>query len=306
MKRNETKSNLMPLSLAASALPIVLGFAQVALAKPAKIEAIGHQVDVQTTFAESFNGSVKGSLAVGGSAATMPNIIRLAKAFAETRGVKSVASSDFHYAVEMRAKVGADGKPVALVGGKQPLVNDEFQIFPSHGRAEFDHGAEGHERVAEIADLFEEKDQLIVPHNQPNAAGTDLELVPFDVKEYAYSILDPRKEILIYKNGAASYDVFQNPRTAQIYGMINPSKNLPIYVYGWATDFCVRAAALGFAKLGYTNVNVVSDAVAGVFPDKTAASIEEMKAAGVKFVTTDEVLKSLQALKPKYEKKKAR
>ncbi len=63
-------------------------------------------------------------------------------------------------------------------------------------------------------------------------------------------------------------------------------------VFGVATDYCVRAAALGLAQSG-ARVWLVEDAVRGVTPDTTALAINEMRAAGVVFTTTDEVLNRL-------------
>jgi nicotinamidase/pyrazinamidase len=63
-------------------------------------------------------------------------------------------------------------------------------------------------------------------------------------------------------------------------------------VFGVATDYCVRDCALGLAEAG-AHVLLVEDAVRGVAGDTTSRTIDEMRAAGVEFTTTDEVLKSL-------------
>ncbi len=246
-------------------------------AHAAKIRVIGHQVDTQDTFAQAHEGAPDGSLAVSGSGQTIPNIVRLANAFANTRGAKSIASIDYHYEVEM----------------KVPGVNDEFKIFPSHGRAEFSNGAEGHQRIAGVAHAFADDRQLSVPHHKPNSSNTGLDLVDFDLESSRRAILDSRVEIVIQKNGPGSYDVFANPRTEKIYEMIDPTKELPIHVYGWATDYCVRAAALGLASRGYKNVYLVVDAIAGVAPDTISKAMKEMADAGVKITTTAEVLSKL-------------
>lgn len=59
-------------------------------------------------------------------------------------------------------------------------------------------------------------------------------------------------------------------------------------VYGVATDYCVKAAALGIAKMlrnrqGGT-VRLLLYACAGVAEDTTKAAIEEMRAAGIEIV----------------------
>lgn len=60
-------------------------------------------------------------------------------------------------------------------------------------------------------------------------------------------------------------------------------------VYGVATDYCVRAAALGLAQRGY-RTTVLTDAVAGITPEGVAAALDEMKAAGVTLTTSSTVL----------------
>jgi nicotinamidase/pyrazinamidase len=61
------------------------------------------------------------------------------------------------------------------------------------------------------------------------------------------------------------------------------------YVFGVATDYCVKSAALGLAKAG-KRTYVVADAVKALTPAGEKAAIDEMQAAGVALVTTDEVL----------------
>jgi len=63
-------------------------------------------------------------------------------------------------------------------------------------------------------------------------------------------------------------------------------------VFGVATDYCVRACALGLAAAG-ARVEVVEDAIRGVAADTTARTLEEMRAAGVEFTTTEAVMDGL-------------
>jgi nicotinamidase/pyrazinamidase len=63
-------------------------------------------------------------------------------------------------------------------------------------------------------------------------------------------------------------------------------------VFGVATDYCVRACVLGLAQVR-ANVLLVEDAVQGVALETTEKAIEEKRAAGIVFTTTDEVLKEL-------------
>jgi O-acetyl-ADP-ribose deacetylase (regulator of RNase III)/nicotinamidase-related amidase len=66
----------------------------------------------------------------------------------------------------------------------------------------------------------------------------------------------------------------------------------PCVVFGVATDYCVRACALGLAEAG-ARVLLVEDAIWGVAGETTSRAFDEMRAAGVEFTTTDEVLKGL-------------
>ncbi|MBX3194078.1 MAG: isochorismatase family protein [Schumannella sp.] len=56
-------------------------------------------------------------------------------------------------------------------------------------------------------------------------------------------------------------------------------------VVGIATDYCVRASALDAIAAG-RHVRVLTDLVAGVAPDSSAAALEELAAAGAELVTT--------------------
>lgn len=66
------------------------------------------------------------------------------------------------------------------------------------------------------------------------------------------------------------------------------------YVFGVATDYCVKSAALGLARAGQPTY-VVTDAIRAIGPQGERQAFEEMTAAGVRPVTTDEVIRSLAA-----------
>ncbi len=61
-------------------------------------------------------------------------------------------------------------------------------------------------------------------------------------------------------------------------------------VYGVATDYCVKAAALGLAERGYRTA-LITDAIAGITPEGTRAALDQMAAAGVRLTTSGEVLR---------------
>jgi nicotinamidase/pyrazinamidase len=64
-----------------------------------------------------------------------------------------------------------------------------------------------------------------------------------------------------------------------------------VYVTGLATDYCVRASAIDACREGL-DTTVVEDAVraVNVNPDDGERAIEDMKQAGAKVATSDEVL----------------
>jgi nicotinamidase/pyrazinamidase len=63
-----------------------------------------------------------------------------------------------------------------------------------------------------------------------------------------------------------------------------------LVVYGVATDYCVKAAALGLAQRGYRTA-LLTDATAGITPEGTRAALEELVAAGVRLSTAAEVMR---------------
>jgi nicotinamidase/pyrazinamidase len=58
-------------------------------------------------------------------------------------------------------------------------------------------------------------------------------------------------------------------------------------VFGVATDYCVRSTALGLRKRGMP-VDLVSDAIKEIKPEDGRNAIQEMTAAGIRLVTTDQ------------------
>ena len=87
------------------------------------------------------------------------------------------------------------------------------------------------------------------------------------------------------------YDLFSNPwlEAKRQAGAFNGEECV---IFGVATDYCVRAVGLGLAATS-ARVIVVEDAIRGVLPETSAKALSELRAAGVEFTTTDEVLKKL-------------
>ena len=90
-------------------------------------------------------------------------------------------------------------------------------------------------------------------------------------------------QILLEKQ---TYDVFTNPNAPGIFEAADGDEYI---VYGVATDYCVKAAAVGLLERGY-KVTVVQDAIAAVAPETEEESIALMEEMGAAFTTTHEVV----------------
>ena len=90
-------------------------------------------------------------------------------------------------------------------------------------------------------------------------------------------------QILLEKQ---TYDVFTNPNAPGIFEAAGGDEYI---IYGVATDYCVKAAAVGLLERGY-KVTVVKDAIAAVAPETGDESIALMEEMGAGFKTTHEVI----------------
>jgi nicotinamidase/pyrazinamidase len=142
----------------------------------------------------------------------------------------------------------------------------EFQIFPPHCID----GERGAERI--FADL------PALPRRE----------VAVDAVADAQTRLEPARHYVVKKK---VFDLFSN-QWLEGLRQRGDFKGESCVVFGVATDYCVRACALGLAEAG-ARVLLVEDAVRGVAEETTSRTMDEMRAAGVEFTTTDEVLKRL-------------
>jgi nicotinamidase/pyrazinamidase len=96
------------------------------------------------------------------------------------------------------------------------------------------------------------------------------------------------------------YSLFANPNAERVLDDLVQNGPVEFVVFGLATDYCVRAAALGLfewarsrgGEVSRSSVTVVRDAVAGVTFEGTERALEEMKRTGVRFAMCAEVLQS--------------
>ena len=81
------------------------------------------------------------------------------------------------------------------------------------------------------------------------------------------------------------HNVFSNPNLRPI---LNGTKKA--YVYGVATDYCVKAAVLGLRKMG-VETYVIKDAIKPVFKKNEKRDFALFRKKGAKFLTTQQLLK---------------
>lgn len=127
------------------------------------------------------------------------------------------------------------------------------------------------------------------PHCVKNEFGW--EKIPETLLSDRYHV-ENRKNALNGETGAlqiilekTEFSMFSNPNTMHLLKKLDPKRAI---IYGVATDYCVKAAAIGLSDLGYETY-VVEDAVAAVDPETCKKAMDEMKKAGVKFIKTAEV-----------------
>ena len=156
----------------------------------------------------------------------------------------------------------AAGAPIVASADAHPPDDPEFAIFPPHCLA----GSAGAARVASTVPVS----QVVVSANgagalaaRPDGATVVLEKVAFDL------FTNPAADAVLQATGAT---------TAVVFGV--------------ALDYCVRAAALGLRARGFDTV-LVTDATKPVTAEGGAKAETELREAGVRFLTTDEVIAAL-------------
>ncbi len=92
-----------------------------------------------------------------------------------------------------------------------------------------------------------------------------------------------RREILLLKK---TYSAFSNPNLEPLLEALDPGE---VLVFGVATDVCNHAAIMGLLARG-RNVAFVEDASRGLSEERVAASLDQWRAGGVRFTTTDAVV----------------
>lgn len=150
------------------------------------------------------------------------------------------------------------GIPVLSLADAHPPDDPSFTQWPPHCVI----GTPGQRRIAET--------QFPSPTVIPNRPG---------------AFIPPREwsgQTIIEKT---EYDVSTNPNFEAILASLGERH---FVVFGVATEYCVRGAALGLRQRGLP-VDLVLDAIQSITEEGGRKAIEEMVAAGTRLVKTAEV-----------------
>jgi nicotinamidase/pyrazinamidase len=83
-----------------------------------------------------------------------------------------------------------------------------------------------------------------------------------------------------------TYNIADNPNFDAVLRSLGHRRAV---VFGVATEFCVRASALALRERGQP-VDLVIDSIQAITEEGGRKALEEMAEAGVRMVTTDEVI----------------
>ncbi|MGA8101853.1 MAG: isochorismatase family cysteine hydrolase [Candidatus Acidiferrales bacterium] len=140
----------------------------------------------------------------------------------------------------------------------------EFQQFPAHCVR----GTAGAKFVPEaLAEKY-----FTIP-NDPNFA------LPDNFSGYQQIVMEKQ-----------TIDVFQSNHIAQVLDRLPSTPEF--FVFGVATEYCVRGAAKGLLERG-RRVTVITDAIEAIDADSGEKALQELKSLGAKTATTSEALSRL-------------
>jgi nicotinamidase/pyrazinamidase len=99
-------------------------------------------------------------------------------------------------------------------------------------------------------------------------------------------------QVTLEKN---TLDVFDNPHTDALLARLSPAGS-PVFasspqfvVFGVATEYCVRCTVDGLLRRG-DRVSVVTDALRAIDQEKAKQTLETLRSAGARLITTSEAL----------------
>lgn len=156
---------------------------------------------------------------------------------------------------------------VLIVGDVDAHTSDdlEFERFPAHCVRD----TPGADIIAEAR-----AEKVLVIPNRADAA------VPEDLSAFQQIILEKQ-----------TLDAFDNPNTEVVLERIAAFTDVDaeFFVFGVATEYCVRLAAKGLLDRG-RHVALVRDAIEALGAEDGPKAIEEVTSLGARLVTTDQAL----------------
>lgn len=187
-----------------------------------------------------------------------------------------------------------------LPGGKLYVPGAE-KIIP-HVKRLVDEARSGHVVLVSSGDAHGENDPEFAqfpPHCLKGTPGAEL-LPEARVEKVLRIPNDPSYKLPDKFIAAAqihlekqTLDVFRNVHTDELVERLGHDREF--VVFGVVTEFCVRCAAKGLLERG-RKVSVVTDAIEQIDPAEGKRTMDELRAMGARFLTTDEVLTEMRNL----------
>lgn len=153
--------------------------------------------------------------------------------------------------------------PIVATADAHPLGDPEFEEFGEHCVP----GTLGQRRIDETS--------------LPGREVADPETLDAQVARLASADIP---QLIIEKQ---ALDAFTVPFAEQVLERLHPDR---VFVYGVATEYCVRAEVLGLARRGY-KVTVISDAIMPISKEDGEKAVVEMREAGAEMADTDTALR---------------
>jgi nicotinamidase/pyrazinamidase len=184
--------------------------------------------------------------------------------------------------------VRADGK--LAVPRAEEAVPAMARLVEAARAAGIPHVASADDHELTDAEISAEPDYLTTypPHCLRGTRGAEKipETAQVDPVPLALTDVDDRwiagREFLLLKK---SFDVFTNPHADRLLRLLDPDE---VILFGVASDVCNDAAIRGLLARGRT-VTYVEEATRGLDETRTATCAAAWRAAGVRFVTVDEL-----------------
>ena len=180
--------------------------------------------------------------------------------FVDKKGALAVKDSDSLKGTWAKLTKYAQANWISIVSSQDTHAKSdpEFKEFAAHCVR----GSRGCEKISQTVIL-------------PNTVLANREYT----FEELFKIKQDYPQIIIQKS---VLDIFSNPNVKRLIEVISPEM---VYVYGVATEYCVKLACLGLKKI-VDNVFVVEDAIKEISKPAKETTFSEFKKKGIKFISS--------------------